>query len=321
MMTKAPTGGRIRWAVVFALVSISMWAGTSPADACEGKFLLKFGGDWAGAGKLSAPGDIAIDSKDNAWVLDTGHNRVQKFNSSGEFVLQFGSTGTGNSQFSSPTGIAVDSENDVWVASGGARVQEFSSEGAFKQTWSVPSMNSLGGIAIDPGGKVWIVGINTSSVVKVKKLTTAGESLLEFGENGTGNGQFGWGIGTPNSPQDIAADSEGNVLVADTRNHRVQEFNASGEFVRKYGSEGAGNGQFKSPQGLTVDAEGRVWVADTGNNRVQRFSSKGTYQAQLGSGGPNDGQFSEPQAVALDSSGNIWVADTGNNRVQKFECL
>lgn len=315
-MSKVPTEGRIRWAAAFALVAIGVWVGASPANACEGKFLLKTGGDWSGAGKLSAPGDIAIDSKGNAWVLDTGHNRVQKFNSSGEFVLQFGSKGSGNGQFSEPQGIALDSEDDVWVASGGARVQEFSSEGTFKQAWNAPGSSiSLTGIAIDSGGKVWVLSVvPLVGTPKVKKLTTAGETLLEFGAEGSENSQF-------KSPQDIATDSEGNVLVADTNNHRVQEFNGSGEFVRKYGSEGTGNGQFKSPKGLTVDAEGRVWVADTGNNRMQRFSSKGTYQTQFGSGGPNDGQFNEPLGVAVDSSGNIWVADTGNNRVQKFECL
>lgn len=315
-MTKAPTGGRIRWAVAFALVSISMWAGASSANACEGKFLLKFGGDGSGAGQLSSPGDIAIDSSGDAWVLDTGHNRVQKFNSSGEFILQFGYSGSGNGQFSSPQGIAIDSNDDVWVASGGTRVQEFSSEGAFLQTWNVTSMSSVTGIAIDSGGKVWVTGTTGFPLVpKVKKLTTAGEVLVEFGASGSENGQFS-GV-----PQDIAADSEGNVVVTDTGNHRVQEFNSAGEFVRKYGSEGTGNGQFKSPKGLTVDAEGRVWVADTGNNRMQRFSSKGAYQTQFGSGGINDGQFNEPQAVALDSSGNIWVPDTGNDRVQKFECV
>ena len=315
-MNKAPTDGRIRWALLFALVSIGMGTNVSPAYACEGKHLLKFGGDWSGAGKLSSPGEVAIDSEGNAWVLDTGHSRVQKFNSSGELLLQFGSFGSSNGQFSSPQGIAVDSGDDVWVASGGARVQEFSSTGSFLQSWSVPGANGVPGIAIDSGGKVWaLVSTGIGGIKpKVKKLTTAGEVLLEFGAEGSENSQF-------ISPQDIAADSEGNVLIADTGNHRVQEFNSSGEFVRKYGSEGTGNGQLKSPRGLTVDSEGRVWVADTGNNRAQRFSSKGAYQAQLGSGGPNDGQFDAPQGVAVDSGGNIWVADTGNNRVQKFECV
>lgn len=208
----------------------------------------------------------------------------------------------------------MDSEDDVWVASAGARVQEFSEEGAFMQAWIVPGVGAaVTGIAIDPEGKVWVVGLGSFATPKVRKLTSAGEVILEFGAAGSGNGQFA-------SASDIAADSEGNVLVADTGNQRIQEFNSAGEFVRKYGSEGTGNGQFKSPRGVAVDPEGRVWVADTGNNRIQRFSAKGAYQAQLGSTGPNGGQFEGPQGIAVDSEENVWVADTGNDRVQESSC-
>lgn len=278
------------------------------AGACT--YATSFGDQWFSAGQLSAPDDVATDSEGNAWVLDSGHGRVKKFDSEGGFALQFSS---------SAEGIAVDSGGDVWTVSS-ASVKEYSDQGALLQSWNASGefiSAADSSIAVDPEGKVWVSGRFLNAEIKfftrVKKFTTSGEELLEFGSEGTGNGQF-------KSPEDIAADSEGNVLIADTGNHRIQEFNGAGEFVRKYGTEGSGNGQFKSPKGVAVDSEGRVWVADAGNNRMQRFSSKGAYQTQFGSPGPNDGQFSGPQAIAVDPEEGLWVADTGNNRVQGFDC-
>ncbi|HWT90076.1 MAG TPA: hypothetical protein VN179_03075, partial [Solirubrobacterales bacterium] len=50
---------------------------------CTTEFTRKFGGESSGAGRLSAPRDAVIDAGGNAWVADTAHNRVQKFNASG----------------------------------------------------------------------------------------------------------------------------------------------------------------------------------------------------------------------------------------------
>ena len=91
-----------------------------------------FGGSGSGAGQLSAPGGVATDSEGNVWVADTGHNRVQEFNSKGEFVRQFGATGSGNGLFAEPRGIAIDSKGNVWVAdTGNNRVQEFNPKGEY----------------------------------------------------------------------------------------------------------------------------------------------------------------------------------------------
>ena len=46
----------------------------------------------------------------------------------------------------------------------------------------------------------------------------------------------------------IAVDSEDNVYVADTSNHRIQKFDSNGNFITKWGSEGTGNGEFKKPK-------------------------------------------------------------------------
>jgi subtilisin family serine protease len=133
-----------------------------------------------------------------------------------------------------------------------------------------------------------------------------------FGSSGSGNSQFAEPTGIAVNPLN------GNLVVPDEDNHRVQVFNEKGEFVTKFGSFGTGNGQFNTPRGAAVDLKSNIWIIDTGNNRVEKFNEKGEYLSQFGTKGTGNGQFTTPKNLAVDSKGNIWVADSGNNRVEKF---
>lgn len=72
-------------------------------------------------------------------------------------------------------------------------------------------------------------------------------------------------------PNGVAVDEEGNFIVADSRNDRVQIFSSSGVFIKKFGTKGTGPGEFDRPSGVCVSPEGLVIVVDFGNNRVQVF--------------------------------------------------
>jgi len=135
--------------------------------------------------------------------------------------------------------------------------------------------------------------------------------LYSIGSEGSGNGQF-------KAPFAIAVDSQNNIWVADTANHRIQKFNSKGEFLLKFGSLGSGNGQFESPMGLAVDAQDNIWVVDSGNDRVQKFSPTGEYLSKFGSFGSGNGQFDSPIGITTNTSGQLFVTDAGNSRVQKF---
>ncbi len=89
-------------------------------------FLTKWGSNGSGDGQFSFPSGLAVDSKDNIYVADTGNHRIQKFDVSGNFLTKWGSEGSGDGQFSSPSGVAVDSQGNVYVAdTGNHRIQKF----------------------------------------------------------------------------------------------------------------------------------------------------------------------------------------------------
>ncbi|MSU57409.1 MAG: hypothetical protein EXS35_04390 [Pedosphaera sp.] len=136
-----------------------------------------------------------------------------------------------------------------------------------------------------------------------------------------------------NHPRGVAADSAGNVFVADTENGTIRKMTTNGfagSFAGLAGVFGSANGtgtnaQFYGPQGIAADSAGNVYVADTANATIRKISSSGTVSAFAGAVGnfnSYDGtgvnaQFYQPEAVAVDGAGNVYVADTFNHTIRK----
>ena len=69
-----------------------------------------------------------------------------------------------------------------------------------------------------------------------------------WGEGGDGDGQF-------NRPAGIAVDADGNAIVVDSLNHRVQKFTKDGGFLSNWGGFGSGEGSSTRP-GASVSTIG-----------------------------------------------------------------
>src|SRR6184192_1719677 len=142
------------------------------------------------------------------------------------------------------------------------------------------------------------------------KLTAMPEGLTNMfeGGKGTGRGQF-------DSPAGIALDSNGNILVADTGNGRIEKFSPTGSFLSVIASKGSGYGQLAEPNGIAVDQSGNIYVAEAGNHRVQKLAADGTFIAEWK--GPDPG-FYGPRRIAIGPDNSVYVVDQGRTRIVKF---
>lgn len=139
--------------------------------------------------------------------------------------------------------------------------------------------------------------IRFGSTAPAALLTGVGVSAEASVDPGT---QSTVGVGL--TPAGVAADSVGNVYVADAGAGQVDSF-APGSSTATTLITG-----LNQPHQVAMDGNGNLFVADSGNNRVVELPAGGTSTA-VGSG------LSAPQGVAVDGMGDVFIADTGNNRV------
>ncbi len=118
-----------------------------------------------------------------------------------------------------------------------------------------------------------------------------------------------------NQPTGMAFDNSGRLIVADSRNHRLQRREADDTWT-VIGGPGNGAGQFNEPFAVVVDDQDGYYVSEIGNNRIQHWDAGGNWTV-LGAAGKGDGEFNGPFDLALDADGNLFVADLYNNRVQR----
>jgi tripartite motif-containing protein 2/3/tripartite motif-containing protein 71 len=134
-----------------------------------------------------------------------------------------------------------------------------------------------------------------------------------FGSGGKENGQF-------NHPCGIAVDDDGNILVADQKNGRIQKFNSRGEYITKVnGNHNTHSLELGQPVGIGIHPHTKmIYVTDIKYHRVQILDPDLNYSSSFGSKGEGNGLFDQPKDVAFDSAGNVYVADNENHRIQVF---
>ena len=181
-------------------------------------------------------------------------------------------------------------------------------------------------IRVDTAAKVWDYGVAVpvEDIQAIAAPYEEGMTVLApdftFGVSGSLPSEF-------SDPHGIALAPDGSLYIADTMNHRIQQFSPTGELIRSWGSYGdvelnnAYEGTFNKPFGVGVAPDGTVYVADTWNHRIQHFTAEGEFLEMFGSFGQSGEptKFWGPRDVAIDSQFRIFVSDTGNKRVVVFD--
>ena len=98
------------------------------------------------------------------------------------------------------------------------------------------------------------------------------EDDLEIGNDEDPNHQF-------YSVAGIALDSEQNIYVLDSGNHRVQKFDKDGYYLLTIGREGEGPGEFMRLYSVYIDDEDIIYLSD--RRRIQIFNNEGAYKKSL----------------------------------------
>jgi hypothetical protein len=155
---------------------------------------------------------------------------------------------------------------------------------------------------------VAIVGLGVAVAPSMALLGYLNTPSSEFGEPGSGNGQFSLPVGV------AVDDSSGDVYVTDYLNSRVEEFSVEGAYISQFNGSETPSGSFSNLGGVAVDnstgaAKGNVYVIDHGHNVIDVFNSSGKYLSQI-VGTPST-FADELNGVAVDGSGNVWVAENG----------
>ena len=133
-----------------------------PSTSSCGTFLTTWGTSASGNGQFASPAGVAVDGSGHVYVVDSGNNRIQKFDNGGTLLTTWGTSGSGNGQFSGPLGMAVDGSGNVFVAdSDNARIQKFDNGGTFLTTWGTRGsadgqFYSFTGVAVDGSGNVFV---------------------------------------------------------------------------------------------------------------------------------------------------------------------
>lgn len=296
--------GTVRSVTASGVVStLAGTVGTTMANLpCYGDGVTAGCGDGAGASaRFNNPDGVAFDSASgDVFVTDQYGGTIRRLTPTGvvttyaglsgiatDTLACYGTTttcgdGTGpGATFTSPSALATDSAGNLYVADNVDCVIRKIAPGAVVTT-----------LAGTPG--------------------TCGSSDAPAGPGSAAS--F-------NSPQGIAADSAGNVYVADTGNNTIRKITPAGSVTTLAGTaatvgsqDGSGaNASFSGPQGLIVDASGNIYVADTNNQTIRKITAAGvvtTIAIQAGSAAGLPVPLSRPTSLAL--FGTTLYAVSGN---------
>ena len=180
---------------------------------------------------------VAVDSKDNVYLMTRMDARVLVYDRDGKFVRSWG-----EKVFTPRThGIAVGPDDMVYtVDDGDHTVRKFTPEG--KQL-----------MMIGAPGKASDTGYDGKTLASIKR----------------GGPPF-------NRPTDVAVAPNGELYVCDGYgNARVHRFAADGTLIRSWGEPGNGPAQFNLPHGIGISPDGRVFVTDRENDRIQIYTRDG----------------------------------------------
>ena len=286
--------------------------------SAQGKFIATFGSAGTGTAGMNWPDGIVVDDHGVIYLADSQHNRIKAFSTRGQYLGQIGGDGLHDIRFDTPRNLAVDAQGYLYISEWkGNRLQVLDEKRKVVATWNVDAEGGLNhphGIAINTSGNIFVLD---STLCAISQFDARGVMQRTWGTYGYQPGEFRF---VESSHNGIVIDKDGNLLILDSANCRVQKCAPDGSsptvvIDAGYGTEPK---NFLYARGMTSDSTGNIYIADTGQNCIKKYAPDGKFLQLWGKAGGGDGELNGPLAMTVDKADTIYVADSGNCRVQLF---
>jgi cysteine-rich repeat protein len=313
-------------------------------------------GGQAAVAQLAGPEGVAVGADGTVYVADGGNYRLRAIAPTGVITTVAGNGSpfaTADAPATSvsipyPYAVAADSAGSLYISDvDSSSILRVDPSGVLTTVVGIAGggfggdggdarqalLSAPWGISIDPAGNLLIAD---SANDRIRRVDTNGIITTIAGNGTRGFGGDG-GLATSaalNIPYAVAGDSDGNVYIADSSNHRVRKVDANG-IITTFAGTGvdatSGDGGpaisagLQDPTGIAVDAQGRVYIVDLDSNRVRRVDTDGTISTVAGStqgfsgdeGPATSAQLSRPRGITLDEQGVLYIADSLNGRIRR----
>jgi streptogramin lyase len=246
-------------------------------------------------GGLNLPYSIAIDARDNPWVINFGPvnaSTVSKFSTTGAALL--GSAYACDTQCFFP---AFDAAQNLWI-SGSQHATVLGPDGSVLKKFATNAYDS--GIAINSAGIGWSIG-QPGLLYRIGLPAT----LSTTSELTTASG---------NDLTSVAIDSADKVWYASNKNNALGVSDKTGALVSP--ANGYTGGGLQGPAQIAIDGSNRVWIANREGNSLSAFTNSGV--ALSPPTGYQSAGLSNPRGLAIDASGNIWLTNFTYNSITEF---
>jgi len=146
----------------------------------------------------------------------------------------------------------------------------------------------------------WATGCGVPETVKFDR---------EFGKTGSEKGDF-------KGPVDIALTPDGDLVIADVGNDRIQIMSPDGSVKYAAGEKGKDKLKFVGIAGVGVNpTTGDIWVCDYRGAKLVCFDKTGNPTRKITE------RVSYPQDVAVDKDGNLYVVMANQPAIFRYDCV
>ena len=208
-------------------------------------------------------------------------------------------------------------------------------------------LDTPGGLAIGPDGDLYLADAHSDAIRLIDGTTLAAIPYVGDQRQGPGfSGDGGPALAAQlNEPDGIALAPDGDLIIADSENHRIRRVDRETGVITTIAGSGIagwdGDGRpaletaFYQPSAVACAPNGDIYVADTMNNRVRRIDhATGRVSTVAGTGRVSEdgsrvgdggraiaAHLFMPSDVALAANGDLYIADTHHNRVRMVDAL